>query len=146
MKLQMEMRKFNIATRKNDSATAMSAAQNMRILQQQQETIQQQQRQLNETIRANRAREGLQGQQIAARSGNSGLRVMQAVAKNRTEAFKLARGEVDGKIKAGMTVVKPEDYDRMVNQAVKKYLPMTTGFGMTGMSSSKDDDDIIDLD
>jgi hypothetical protein len=34
----------------------------------------------------------------------------------------------------------------MVNQAVKKYLPMTTGFGMTGISSSKDDDDIIDLD
>jgi hypothetical protein len=146
MKLQMEMRKFNIATRKNDSATAMSAAQNMRILQQQQETIKQQQRQLDETIRANKAKEGILSQQVAARSGTAGLRSMQVMAKNRTEAFKLAHSEVDGKIKASGMPVKPEDYDRMVNQAVKKYLPMTTGFGMTGVSSSKDDDDdIIDL-
>jgi len=146
MKLQMEMRKFNIATRKNDSATAMSAAQNMRILQQQQETIQQQQRQLNETIRANKAKEGLLGQQIAAKSGTSGLRGMQYVARSRAEAMKLAQKEVDSKIKGGMGLVKPEDYDRMLNQAMKRYLPITTGFGMTGMSSSKDDDDIIDLD
>jgi len=119
MKLQMEMRKFNIATRKNDSATAMSAAQNMRILQQQQETIKQQQAQLAETIRANQARERLQGQQIAAKSGTSGLRGMQYAAKSRAEAIKLARGEVDGKIKASGMPVKPEDYDRMINQALK---------------------------
>lgn len=146
MKLQMEMRKFNIATRKNDSATAMSAAQNMRILQQQQETIQQQQRQLNETIRSNRAKEGILSQRVAATSGNAGLRGMQAVARSRSEAMKLAQKEVDSKIRGGMGFVKPEDYDRMLNQAMKKYLPITTGFGMTGMSSSKDDDDIIDLD
>jgi hypothetical protein len=146
MKLQIEMRKFNIATRKNDSATAMSAAQNMRILQQQQETIQQQQRQLNETIRANKAKEKLLGQQIAAKSGTSGLRGMQYVARSRAEAMKLAQKEVDSKIRGGMGFVKPEDYDRMLNQAMKKYLPITTGFGMTGVSSSKDDDDIIDLD
>lgn len=146
MKLQMEMRKFNIATRKNDSATAMSAAQNMRILQQQQETIKQQQRQLDETIRANRAKEGILSQRVAATSGNAGLRGMQAVARSRSEAMKLAQKEVDSKIKGGMGFVKPEDYDRMLNQAMKKYLPITTGFGMTGISSSKDDDDIIDLD
>jgi len=146
MKLQMEMRKFNIATRKNDSATAMSAAQNMRILQQQQETIQQQQRQLNETIRSNRAKEGILSQRVAATSGNAGLRGMQYVARSRSEAIKQARADVDGKIKASGMLVKPEDYDRMINQALKKYLPMTTGFGMTGVSSSKDDDDIIDLD
>ena len=70
MKLQMEMRKFNIATRKNDSTAAMSAAQNMRILQQQQETIKQQQAQLAETSRHNRAVEGLTGARIAA-SGNA---------------------------------------------------------------------------
>jgi hypothetical protein len=145
-KMKIEMRKYDIASRKNDSATAMSAAQNMRILQQQQETIKQQQRQLDETIRANRARERLQGQQIAARSGTSGLRGMQYVARSRSEAMKLAQKEVDSKIKGGMGFVKPEDYDRMLNQAMKKYLPITTGFGMTGMSSSKDDDDIIDLD
>jgi hypothetical protein len=146
MKLQMEMRKFNIATRKNDSATAMQHATNMRQLQQTQETIKQQQRQLDETIRANKVKEGLLGQQIAARSGTAGLRGMQYAAKSRAEAIKLARGEVDGKIKASGMPVKPEDYDRMINQALKKYLPMTTGFGMTGVSSSKDDDDdIIDL-
>lgn len=146
MKLQMEMRKFNIATRKNDSATAMSAAQNMRILQQQQETIKQQQAQLAETIRANQAKERLLGQQIAAKSGTAGLRGMQYAAKGRSEAAKMAIKDVEGKIRASGMIVKPEDYDRMVNQAMKKYLPITTGFGMTGVSSSKDDDDIIDLD
>jgi hypothetical protein len=146
MKMQIEMRKFNIATRKNDSATAMQHATNMRQLQQSQAMIQQQQAQLDETRRANRAREGLQGQQIAARSGTSGLRGMQYAAKGRSEAAKMAIKDVEGKIRASGMIVKPEDYDRMVNQAMKKYLPITTGFGMTGMSSSKDDDDIIDLD
>jgi hypothetical protein len=70
IKMQIEMRKFNIASRKNDSATAMSAAQNMRILQQQQETIKQQKRQLDETIRHNKAVEGLTGARIGA-SGNA---------------------------------------------------------------------------
>jgi hypothetical protein len=146
MKLQMEMRKFNIAARKNDSATAMQHATNMRQLQQNQETIKQAQRQLDETIRANQARENLQRRQIAARSGTAGLRGMQYVARSRAEAMKLAQKEVDSKIRGGMGTVKPEDYDRMLNQAMKKYLPITTGFGMTGISSSKDDDDIIDLD
>lgn len=70
IKMQIEMRKFSIASRKNDSATAMSAAQNMRILQQQQETIKQQQAQLAETSRHNRAVEGLTGARIGA-SGNA---------------------------------------------------------------------------
>ena len=70
IKMQIEMRKFNIASRKNDSATAMSAAQNMRILQQQQETIKQQQRQLDETIRHNTKTENLMGARIGA-SGNA---------------------------------------------------------------------------
>ena len=70
IKMQIEMRKFNIASRKNDSATAMSAAQNMRILQQQQETIKQQQRQLDETIRHNMKTENLMGARIGA-SGNA---------------------------------------------------------------------------
>jgi len=146
IKMQIEMRKYNIAARKNDSATAMQHATNMRQLQQTQETIKQAQRQLDETIRANQTRENLQRQAIAARSGTAGLRGMQYVARTRAEAFKLAHNDVNGKIKASGILVNPEDYDRMVNQAVKKYLPMTTGFGMTGMSSSKDDDDIIDLD
>jgi hypothetical protein len=146
MKLQMEMRKFNIATRKNDSATAMQHATNMRQLQQSQETIKLQQAQLAEQQRTNRAKEGLLGQQIAARSGTAGLRGMQYAAKGRSEAAKMAIKDVEGKIRASGMIVKPEDYDRMVNQAMKKYLPITTGFGMTGVSSSKDDDDIIDLD
>ena len=70
IKMQIEMRKFGIASRKNDSATAMSAAQNMRILQQQQETIKQQQRQLDETIRHNTKTENLMGARIGA-SGNA---------------------------------------------------------------------------
>jgi hypothetical protein len=70
MKLQIEMRKFNIATRKNDSTAAMQAATNMRQLQQSQAMIQQQQAQLAETSRHNRAVEGLTGARIAS-SGNA---------------------------------------------------------------------------
>jgi len=70
MKLQMELRKFNIATRKNDSATAMQHATNMRQLQQSQETIQLQQAQLAETIRNHKITEGLTGARINA-SGNA---------------------------------------------------------------------------
>ena len=70
MKLQMEMRKFNIATRKNDSATAMQHAQNMRQIQQNQAIIAQQQAQLAETSRHNKAVEGLTGARISA-SGNA---------------------------------------------------------------------------
>lgn len=70
MKLQMEMRKFNIAARKNDSATAMQHATNMRQLQQTQETIRQRQAQLDETIRHNKITEGLTGARISA-SGNA---------------------------------------------------------------------------
>lgn len=70
MKLQMELRKFNIATRKNDSATAMQHATNMRQLQQSQETIRLQQAQLAETIRSHKATEGLTGARINA-SGNA---------------------------------------------------------------------------
>jgi len=70
MKLQIEMRKFNIATRKNDSATAMQAATNMRQLQQSQAMIEQQRAQLAETIRNHKVTEGLMGQRIAS-SGNA---------------------------------------------------------------------------
>jgi hypothetical protein len=147
IKMQIEMRKFNIASRKNDSATAMSAAQNMRQLQQSQAMIQQQQAQLAETRRSNMAKERLLGQRIAATGGGSGLKGMQFVARSRAEAIKLAQKEVDSKIKGSMTMVKPADYDRMLNKAMKKYLPITTGFGMTGIASSEDNDgDIIDLD
>jgi hypothetical protein len=70
IKMQIEMRKFNIATRKNDSATAMQHATNMRQLQQSQAMIQQQQAQLAETSRHNKAVEGLTGARIGA-SGNA---------------------------------------------------------------------------
>jgi hypothetical protein len=90
MKLQMEMRKFNIATRKNDSATAMSAAQNMRILQQQQETIKQQQAQLAETSRHNRAVEGLTGARIGASNNAYNTAVMRTKSNIAINAQKQA--------------------------------------------------------
>ena len=70
IKMQIEMRKYNIAARKNDAATAMQHAQNMRQLQQNQQMIKQQQRQLDETTRHNKAVEGLTGARISA-SGNA---------------------------------------------------------------------------
>lgn len=70
IKMQIEMRKYNIAARKNDSATAMQHAQNMRQLQQNQQMIRQQQRQLDETIRHNIRTENLMGARINA-SGNA---------------------------------------------------------------------------
>ena len=64
LKMQLEMQKYNIALRKGDLQTATSLASNIRMMQQQQA-------QLAETIRHNKASEGLMGQRIAA--GNAGL-------------------------------------------------------------------------
>jgi len=90
IKMQIEMRKYNIAARKNDSATAMSAAQNMHILQQQQETIKQQQRQLDETSRHNKAVEGLTGARIGASNNAYNTAVMRTKSNIAINAQKQA--------------------------------------------------------
>jgi hypothetical protein len=149
--LEMEMIKYRIAERKGDKQTAMQHAVNMRQLQQSQQQIGLQQQQVAETIRSNRAKEGLMGQRIAAVGAgqNPGLKMMQATMRGRAEAMKLAQKEVSDRLaqNPGASIKDPQAYDRMLQAAMKRYLPMSTGFGMTGMSKSQDNtDDVIDMD
>lgn len=149
--LEMEMIKYRIAERKGDKQTAMQHAVNIRQLQQSQQQIGLQQQQLNEQIRSNKEKAGLMSQRIAAVSAgqNPGLKMMQATMKGRAEAMRLAQKEVDARLRAdpGASIKDPKAYDRMLQAAMKRYLPMSTGFGMTGMSKSQDNtDDVIDMD
>lgn len=73
LKMQIEQRKYDIAERKNDRTAMISAAHNMQILQQQQAT-------LGETIRHNKASEGLMGQRLAASNNAMDRAVMQTKA------------------------------------------------------------------
>jgi hypothetical protein len=149
--MEMEMIKYRIAERKGDKQTAMQHAVNMRQLQQSQQQIGLQQQQLNEQIRSNKEKAGLMSQRIAAVGAgqNPGLKMMQATMRGRAEAMKLAQKEVSDRLaqNPGASIKDPQAYDRMLKAAMKRYLPMTTGFGMTGVSKSQDNgDDVIDMD
>jgi hypothetical protein len=149
--MEMEMIKYRIAERKGDKQTAMQHAVNMRQLQQSQQQIGLQQQQLNEQIRSNKEKAGLMSQRIAAVGAgqNPGLKMMQATMRGRAEAMKLAQKEVSDRLaqNPGASIKDPQAYDRMLQAAMKRYLPMSTGFGMTGMSKSQDNtDDVIDMD
>jgi hypothetical protein len=149
--LEMEMIKYRIAERKGDKQTAMQHAVNMRQLQQSQQQIGLQQQQLNEQIRSNKEKASLMSQRIASAGAgqNPGLKMVQATMRGRAEALKLAQKEVNDRLRAdpGASIKDPQAYDRMLQAAMKRYLPMTTGFGMSGMSKSQDNsDDVIDMD
>jgi hypothetical protein len=149
--MEMEMIKYRIAERKGDKQTAMQHAVNMRQLQQSQQQIGLQQQQLNEQIRSNKEKAGLMSQRISASAAgqNPGLKMMQATMRGRAEAMKLAQKEVSDRLaqNPGASIKDPQAYDRMLQAAMKRYLPMTTGFGMTGVSKSQDNgDDVIDMD
>jgi len=63
--------------------------------------------------------------------------------------MRLAQNEVKARLAAdpGASIKDPKAYDRMLQAAMKRYLPMSTGFGMTGVSKSQDNsDDVIDMD
>jgi hypothetical protein len=75
--------------------------------------------------------------------------MMQATMRGRAEAMKLAQKEVNDRLRAdpGASIKDPQAYEKMLQAAMKRYLPMSTGFGMTGMSKSQDNtDDVIDMD
>jgi len=149
--MEMEMVKYRIAERKGDKQTAMQHAVNMRQLQQSQQQIGLQQQQLAETIRANKSKEGLMGQRIAAAGAgqNPAFKMLQLTGAQREKALRLAQNEVKAKLAAdpGAAIKDPQAYDKMLQAAMKRYLPMTTGFGMTGVSKSQDNsDDVIDMD
>jgi hypothetical protein len=123
----------------------------MRQLQQSQQQIALLQQKASEDVRHNKATEGLMGQRISASAAghNPGLKMMQATTRARAEAMKLAQKEVSDRLaqNPGASIKDPQAYDRMLQAAMKRYLPITTGFGMTGVSKSQDNgDDVIDMD
>jgi len=88
--LEMEKLKLDAATRKGDRAAALQHAQNIRIMEGQEAQLDLTGQQLAETKRSNVAREGLQGQQIAAQAA-------------RAKAAETRAGETYARIRAANT-------------------------------------------
>jgi hypothetical protein len=134
LKMQLEMRKYNIAERKNDLATMVSAAQNIRMMRHQQA-------QLGETIRHNQASEGLMRQRLSA-TGGAGLQKAYMAGMSRAqdrasrEAIKLwsdpfERSKLD---KAGI-----KSYDQLLQQRMQQH--MKSAIPIYGVSAADEDDE-----
>jgi hypothetical protein len=133
LKLNLEHQKYKIAERRGDRAAMMSAYQNMRMLKQHEAT-------LGETIRSNKAREGILAQRASAAS-NPGIKAYysgQAQARNLAsrEATKQWENIADRKAleKQGIT-----SYDQLFNQRLKQH--MKSAMPIYGVRPDTEDDE-----
>ena len=133
VKLNLEHQKFKIAERKGDRAAMMSAYQNMRMLKQHEAT-------LGETIRHNKASEGILAQRASAAS-NPGIKAYysgQAQARNLAsrEATKQWENIADRKAleRQGIT-----SYDQLFNQRLKQH--MKSAMPIYGVRPDTEDDE-----
>lgn len=134
LKMQLEMRKYNIAESKNDRATMVSAAQNIRMMRQQQA-------QLNEVIRHNQASEGLMRQRLSA-TGGAGLQkaYMAGMSQAQNRASKEAMGlwkdplERSKLEKAGI-----KSYDQLLQQRMQQH--MKSAIPIYGVTAAGEEDE-----
>jgi len=133
LKLNLEHQKYKIAERRGDRAAMMSAYQNMRMLKQHEAT-------LGETIRHNKASEGILAQRASAAS-NPGIKAFyagQAQARNLAsrEATKLWGDYAERKAleKQGIT-----NYDQLFNQRLKQH--MKSAMPIYGVRPDTEDDE-----
>jgi hypothetical protein len=133
LKLNLEHQKYKIAERRGDKAAMMSAYQNMRMLKQHEAT-------LGETIRHNKASEGILAQRASAAS-NPGIKAFyagQAQARNLAsrEATKQWENTYDRtKLKEqGITT-----YDQLFNQRLKQH--MKSAMPIYGVRPDTEDDE-----
>jgi hypothetical protein len=135
-KMQIEFTKYKVALDKGDQQTAISLASNIRMMQQQQT-------QLEETIRHNKASEGLMGQRIAAASGRGQEKtfapMLRAIGQANQQAIKATEGYM--KTPKGMADKRPygEILGEFETRFRKSAVPM---FGPTGKVYGNDDDDM----
>jgi len=133
LKLNLEYQKLKIAERKNDKTAMLSAYQNIRMLKQHEAT-------LGETIRSNKAREGILAQRASSAS-NPGIKAYysgQAQARNLAsrEATKQWENIADRKAleKQGIT-----SYDQLFNQRLRQH--MKSAMPIYGVRPDTEDDE-----
>jgi hypothetical protein len=135
-RMQIEFTKYKVALSKGDQQTAISLASNIRMMQQQQA-------QLDETVRSNRAKEGLMAQRTAATAGRGQERtlapILRAVGQANQQAIKATEGYM--KTPKGMADKRPygEILGEFETRFRKSAVPM---FGPTGKVYGNDDDDM----
>ena len=136
-RMQIEYTKYKVALDKGDQQLAISTASNLRMMQQQQT-------QLEETIRHNKASEGLMGQRIAAASAGRGQEktlapMLRAIGQANQQAIKATEGYM--KTPKGMSDRRPygEILSEFETRFRKSAVPM---FGPTGKVYGNDDDDM----
>jgi hypothetical protein len=135
IKLNLEHQKYKIAERKGDRAAMMSAYQNMRMLKQHEAT-------LNETIRHNKASEGILAQRAAALT--SGAKAAAPYMNAALKADALALKATDSYLKTAKGMADKRSHDEILNAYTKKYrtqLGTSIGFGPTGKTYDSDEDE-----
>jgi len=134
-RMQIEFTKYKVALSKGDQQTAIGLASNIRMMQQQQA-------QLDETVRSNRAKEGLMAQRTAATAGRGQERtfapMLRAIGQANQQAIKATEGYM--KTPKGMADKRPygEILGEFETRFRKSAVPM---FGPTGKVYGNDDDD-----
>jgi hypothetical protein len=143
-RMQVEFTKYKVALSKGDQQTAISMASNIRMMQQQQT-------QIEETIRSNRAKEGLMGQRNAAMAGRGQEKTFAPILRGVGQANQMASKNAMELIKARPEVIqkgeKPEDALERVRSALAvKYRKELGVINPTGKvyGGGKDDDDMED--
>ena len=134
-RMQIEFTKYKVALNKGDQQLAISTASNLRMMQQQQA-------QLEETVRSNRAKEGLMAQRTAASAGRGQDRTLAPMLRALSTAQQQALKATDGYLKTpkGMSDQRPykEILKDFETDFRRKAVPM---FGPTGKVYGNDDDD-----
>ena len=132
LKMQIEMRKYNIAESKNDRTGMISAAQNIRMMRQQQS-------QLDETIRHNKASEAIASSR--ASQSTAGLKAFysgmgQARQLASREATKLWSDPIE-RSKLEKSGVK--SYDQLLQQRIQQHMKYAMPiYGVTPDDSDED--------
>jgi hypothetical protein len=135
-RMQIEFTKYKVALNKGDQQLAISTASNLRMMQQQQA-------QLEETIRSNKAKEGLMSQRNAAVAGRGQEKtfapMLRAIGQANQQAIKATEGYM--KTPKGMADKRPygEILGEFETRFRKSAVPM---FGPTGKVYGNDDDDM----
>jgi hypothetical protein len=139
-RMQIEFTKYKVALSKGDQQTAIGLASNIRMMQQQQA-------QIEETVRSNRAKEGLMAQRNAASAAASAGRgqektfapMLRAIGQANQQAIKATEGYM--KTPKGMADKRPygEVLGEFETRFRKSAVPM---FGPTGKVYGNDDDDM----
>ena len=114
-RMQIEFTKYKVALNKGDQQLAISTASNLRMMQQQQA-------QLEETVRSNKAKEGLMGQRNAAMAGRGQEKTFAPILRGIGQANQMASKNAMELIKARPEVIqkgeKPEDALERVRSAL----------------------------